>query len=73
MLASSPLELVNIWYIYGKRDFAGVAKLRIWGWRLVLDCLDGPNGIIHMLTRRRQEVSQRQRCDDGRRGSEPEI
>lgn len=32
--------------LYGKRDFADVTKLKIWGWRIVLGCLGGPRDVM---------------------------
>lgn len=48
----------NLWvsYLtYGKRDFANVIKLRIWGWGKFLDLPTGPNIITMVFIRELQE------------------
>lgn len=39
--------------LHGKREFAGVIKLRILGWGIILDYLGGPKVITRVLTRER--------------------
>ena len=51
------------------KDFTGVIKLRILRWEDILGYPGGPNLVVMVLIREKQEgQSQRRRQDDGSRG-----
>lgn len=51
------LLILQIWRCvtgHGAEDFAGVVRLRIWVWKIILGYPGGPSRVIRVIVRRRK-------------------
>lgn len=65
------LLILQIWRCvagHGAKDFAGVVRLRIWVWKIILGYPGGPSRVIRVLVRGRKMSEEEGKESEGTEG-----